>query len=126
MRSTTHYNLSRSVASAAHTGALSLLSPLESGMLAGVKVVDKAAAEAALWEEQRSFKKEKKALKKVRPPVLDLACSSMQMSGLKSISHVRAAVSVAVADSSAMMTEGMMVYPVVDPLGVESRWQADA
>ncbi len=95
-------------------------------MLAGVKVVDKTAAEAALREEQRSFKKEKKALKKVRPPVLDIACSSMQMLGLKSISHVRAAVSLAVADSSAMMTEGMMVYSVVDPLGVESRWQADA
>ena len=34
-------------------------------MLAGVKVVDKAAAEAALREEQRLSKKEKKQLKKV-------------------------------------------------------------
>lgn len=35
-------------------------------MLAGVKVVDKAAAEAALREEVKASKKEKKALKKVR------------------------------------------------------------
>lgn len=33
-------------------------------MLAGVKVVDKSAAEAALRDEQRASKKEKKAHKK--------------------------------------------------------------
>ncbi len=37
-------------------------------MLAGVKVVDKATAEAALREEQRRSKKEKKQLKKVGDP----------------------------------------------------------
>ena len=34
-------------------------------MLAGVKVLDKSVAEAALREEQRAIKKEKKAAKKV-------------------------------------------------------------
>lgn len=41
-------------------------------MLAGIKVVDKAAAEAALREEQRVKKKEKKQLKKVH--LVDLCC----------------------------------------------------